>query len=382
MDTCHNMEAYLDNSATTPPCLEAIAAMKNELEHCWGNPSSLHSVGLKAEQLLDQCRQTVARSINCRPAELVFTSGGTESNNLALLGAATAQTRRGRRIVTSAVEHSSIAESAQGLEKRGFEVVYMDVDSTGRVPEEELMRLINRDTILVSLMAVNNETGTIQPVEAIRRAVRHHQSPAVIHCDAVQSYGKLPIDPRKLGVDLLTVSAHKVHGPKGAGALYIRQGVRVLPILYGGTQEHKLRPGTEAMPAIAGFAAAAAAIPDYNATLSYVSSLREHLVNGLRSISGVQLNSPADSLPYLTNLSVPGLQSETMLNYLSARGVYVSSGSACGKGRKSPVLQAMGLSDAEVSGALRISLSRFSTQEEIDLLLTTLAEACRILARA
>ena len=376
------MEAYLDNSATTPPCPEAIDAMRNALERCWGNPSSLHRVGLEGERLLNRCREMVARSLCCQPAEVVFTSGGTESNNLAMLGAAMAQKRRGARVVTSAVEHSSIAECARELADRGFDVVYLHVDSTGRVSEEELMRLINQDTILVSLMAVNNEVGAIQPVDTIRRIVRYHNAPAIIHCDAVQAFGKLPVDPRSMGVDLLTVSSHKIHGPKGAGALYVRGGARILPILFGGSQENKFRPGTEGMPGIAGFAAAAAAIPDHAATLAYVSTLREHLVNGLRRIHGVRLNSPADSLPYLTNISVPGLQSETLLNYLSARGIYVSSGSACGKGRKSHVLEAMGLGGAEIAGALRISLSRVTTWEEIEYFLYTLDEACATLARS
>ena len=376
------MEAYLDNSATTPPCQEAIDAARNALERCWGNPSSLHRVGLEGERLLGRCRELVAQSLRCQPAEVIFTSGGTESNNLAVLGAAMAGKRRGRRVVTSAVEHSSIAECAKELANRGFDVVYLHVDSAGRVSEQELMQAVDPSTILVSLMAVNNEVGTIQPVEAIRRAVRYRNAPALIHCDAVQAYGKLPLDPREMGVDLLTVSSHKIHGPKGAGALYVRSGARILPLFFGGSQENKIRPGTEAVPAIAGFAAAAAAIPDHTATLGYVSALRDRLTDGLRRISGVRLNSPTDALPYLTNISVPGLQSETMLNFLSARGIYVSSGSACAKGRKSRVLQAMGLTDAEIAGALRISLSRFTTWEEIDTFLCGLEEATSTLARA
>ena len=375
------MEAYLDNSATTPPCPEAVEAVRGALESCWGNPSSLHRVGLEGERLLGRCRALVAQSLRCQPAEVVFTSGGTESNNIALLGAAMAQKRRGRRVVTSAVEHSSVAECAKELANRGFDVVYLNVDAAGRVSEQELLRLVNPDTILISLMAVNNEVGSIQPVEAIRRAVQRHNAPALIHCDAVQAYGKLPVDPVAWGVDLLTVSAHKIHGPKGAGALYIRSGARILPVMYGGSQENQRRPGTESVPALAGFAAAAAAVPDHAATLAYVSALRDRLVDGLRRIHGVRLNSPADALPYLTNISAPGLQSETMLNFLSARGVYVSSGSACAKGRKSRVLQAMGLTDAEIAGALRISLSRMTTWEEIDYFLYAMEEAASTLVR-
>jgi len=375
------MEAYLDNSATTPLCPEAAGAIQEAIARFWGNPSSLHGLGLEAERLLARCRADVAASLRCGPAEITFTSGGTESNNLALFGAAAAMRRRGRRVVTSAVEHSSVAESAAELQSRGFDVAYLGVDSQGRVSEQELQRLITGDTILVSLMAVNNEVGAVQPVDAIRRALRLVNSPALIHCDAVQAYGKLPVNPQRLGVDLLTVSSHKIHGPKGAGALYVRRGVRINPILYGGSQEHKLRPGTEAVPAIAGFAAAARAIPDPQQTLPHVIGLRDRLVRGLTSMEGVKLNSPPDALPYLTNISLPGLQSETMLNFLSERGVYVSSGSACAKGRKSRVLRAMGLSDPDVSGALRISLSRYTTAEEIDAFLAALDEARVGLAR-
>jgi cysteine desulfurase len=249
------------------------------------------------------------------------------------------------------------------------------------VSEQDLARAVHKETILVSLMAVNNEVGTVQPIDAIRRAVRLAGSPALVHCDAVQAYGKLPLNPQRLGVDLLTVSSHKIHGPKGAGALYIKKGVKLSPIIYGGSQEQKLRPGTEGVPAIAGFAAAAAAIPDLKQSLQYVTTLRDRLVAGLITMEGVNLNSPPDALPYLTNISLPGYQSETLLNFLSARGVYVSAGSACAKGKKSRVLRAMGLSDADIAGALRISLSHFSTWEEIDHFLYTLNEARMTLAR-
>jgi len=375
------MEAYLDNSATTPLCPEAAEAMQEAAGLLWGNPSSLHRLGLEAERLLGRCRADVAASLHCSPGEITFTSGGTESNNLALFGAAAALKRRGRRIVTSAVEHSSVAESAAELQSRGFDVVYLNVDGQGRVPEQELQRLITKDTILVSLMAVNNEVGAVQPIDAVRRALRLTNAPALIHCDAVQAYGKLPVNPQRLGVDLLTVSAHKIHGPKGAGALFVRRGVRIQPILFGGAQEQKLRPGTEALPAIAGFAAAAAALPDLQQSLQYVTTLRDRLVQGLSTMEGVKINSPADALPYLVNLSLPGLQSETMLNFLSERGMYVSSGSACAKGKKSRVLRAMGLNDTDIAGALRVSLSRYNTWEEIDAFLFALNEARITLAR-
>ncbi|MDR1465470.1 MAG: cysteine desulfurase [Oscillospiraceae bacterium] len=375
------MEVYLDNSATTPLCPEAVAAMEEELTAQWGNPSSLHRVGLEAGQLLAESRRAIATRLSCDPTEVIFTSGGTEGNNLAILGAAHALRRRGRRIVTSSVEHSSVTESTRELASRGFEVINLPVDRSGRVSEQDLMRAVNGETILVSLMAVNSEVGTMEPVEAMRRAVQMNRAPALIHCDAVQAFGKLPVIPSRLGVDLLTVSSHKIHGPKGVGALYVRRGVRLQPLVYGGGQEGKLRPGTEPMPAIAGFAAAARALPNPNQALERVTPLRDRLVQGLLAMNGVRVNSPQNALPYVINFSVPGLRSEPMLNFLSERGIYVSSGSACSKGKKSRVLQAMGLSDAEVASALRVSLSRYTTWEEIDALLYGLGEALAVLTR-
>ncbi|MCL2531975.1 MAG: cysteine desulfurase [Oscillospiraceae bacterium] len=375
------MEAYLDNSATTPVCTEAVQAVLQELNVIWGNPSSMHRVGLQAEHLLNQNRAALAAGLSCSPGEIIFTSGGTEANNLAVLGTVMARARQGCRIVTSSVEHSSIAECCAELARRGYDVVYLGVDHTGRVKEEDLAAAINKQTILVSLMAVNNEVGTVQPIDVIRRMVRQAGAPALIHCDAVQAFGKLPVHPQRLGVDLLTVSSHKIHGPKGAGALYVRNGVKISPIMYGGTQEKRLRPGTECMPAVSGFAAAVAAIPDHTQTLNYVAELRDRLVAGLQAMPGVFINSPPDALPYLTNISVPGLPSEVMINFLTERNVHVSSGSACAKNSKSRVLQAMGLPDSYVTSALRISLSRMTTWQEIDAFLYALGEAMATLLR-
>ncbi|MDR2647026.1 MAG: cysteine desulfurase [Oscillospiraceae bacterium] len=376
------MEAYLDNSATTPPCAESIAATQDALTRYWGNPSSLHQAGIEAEHLLSSCRSSVASAIGCEADEVFFTSGGTESNNLAIVGAALANRRRGKRIVTSAVEHSSVMESTKALQERGFEVVYLSVDRMGRVSEQELARAINRDTILVSLMAANNEVGTVQPIDVVRRIVTRVGAPATIHCDAVQAFGKLRVQPARLGVDLLTVSSHKIHGPKGVGALYVRKGVKLNPLLYGGSQESKLRPGTEAMPVIAGFAAAANALPPVSQSLAYVTGVRDRLLDGLRGMEDVRLNSPQDALPYIVNISVYGIPSETMLNFLSQRGICVSSGSACAKGKQSRVLRAMGLGDSEITSALRVSFSRFTTWEEIDTLLHALNEARQTLVRS
>ena len=267
------MTAYLDNSATTPVCSEAVEAMKTAVTELWGNPSSLHQKGIEADEMLENARSNVARRLFCRDDEVYFTSGGTESNNLAVQGAAHAMRRRGRRIVTTSVEHPSIDETVKHLENEGFEVIRLGVDKNGRISERELFEAVTPDTILVSIMAVNNETGTIQPVEAARTAVTRAKSPALVHCDAVQAFGKLPLKPAAMGVDLMTVSSHKIHGPKGVGALYVKKGVRLSPIVFGGSQEEKLRPGTQPMPAIAGFGAAAAALPNLAAELKEVTEL-------------------------------------------------------------------------------------------------------------
>ena len=363
------MTAYLDNSATTPVCGEAVEAMKTAVTELWGNPSSLHQKGIEADEMLENARSNIARRLFCRDDEVYFTSGGTESNNLAVQGAAHAMRRRGRRIVTTSVEHQSTEETVKHLESEGFEVIRLGVDRKGRISEHELFDAVTPDTVLVSIMAVNNETGTVQPVEAARTAVTRAKSPALIHCDAVQAFGKLPLKPAAMGVDLMTVSSHKIHGPKGVGALYVKKGVRLSPIVFGGLQEEKLRPGTQPMPAIAGFGAAAAAMPNLTAQLKKVTELRDYMCERLLSLGGVVINSPEDALPYVTNISVLGINSEPMLNFLSSRGVYVSSGSACSKGHQSSVLKNMGLSDEVRKSPLRISFSRFTTKEEIDMLI-------------
>ncbi|MCL2508764.1 MAG: cysteine desulfurase [Oscillospiraceae bacterium] len=376
------MEAYLDNSATTPICPEAFNAVTEALTSNWGNPSSLYRKGIEAEAVRESARRSLAGRLGCESGEVFFTSGGTESNNIAVLGAAEAQKRFGRRIIVSSVEHASIDEAVKFLETRGFEIIRLPVDSQGRVPEDRIFRAVNQGTILVSLMAVNNEVGTLQPLEAVRQAVVSSRSRALIHCDAVQAFGKIDVKPSAMGVDLMSVSAHKIHGPKGAGALYVRgglkkekNGVRVLPVMYGGTQESSLRPGTEPMPAIAGFGAAVNALPPVSASLERINLLRQRLVCGLETVDGIEFNSPPDALPYVTNISVVGYESENLINFLSERGIYVSSGSACGKGKKSRVLKNMGLGDDRVSSALRISLSRYTAPEHIDMLIYGLRDA-------
>ena len=364
------MEAYLDNSATTPLCGEAVNKINYALTSCWGNPSSLHAHGIAASELLEESRRIIAGKLSCESDEIYFTSGGTESNNIAVLGAANSMKRRGSRIITTSVEHSSIDETVTYLESQGFDVIRLRVNENGLIDERQLYAATNPSVVLISMMYVNNEVGTIQPVEfAKRSAVHAGATNALIHCDAVQAFGKVQLKPYNMGVDLMSISSHKIHGPKGAGALFVKKGTRLAPHNFGGLQEGKIRPGTEPLPAIAGFGAAAAALPDYTESLHHAMQLRDYLVSGLSAMEGVAINSPSNALPYVTNISVIGIPSEVMLNYLSNMGIYVSSGSACSKGHKSRVLKAMNLSEARINSALRISISRYTTKEEIDYLL-------------
>lgn len=375
------MEAYLDNSATTQPCKEAVEKMNFALRTCWGNPSSLHSKGIAASELLEEARNNIAKKLSCESDEIFFTSGGTESNNIAVFGAANAQKRRGSRIITTSIEHSSVEECVKALENQGYDVVRLRVNERGVIDERQLYAATNPSVVLISMMYVNNEVGSIQPVEFAKRAVVHSGANALIHCDAVQAFGKVQLKPYNMGVDLMTVSSHKIHGPKGAGALFVKKGTKLVQHSFGGLQENKIRPGTEPLPAIAGFGAAAAAIPDYSESLRYVTDLRNYMVAKLRTIEGVRINSPENALPYITNISVEGIPSEVMLNYLSGLGICISSGSACSKGHKSRVLKAMNLSEDVINTALRISLSVFTTKEELDYLIGGIVSARKTMRR-
>ena len=366
------MEAYLDNSATTQPCKEAVDKMNYALKTCWGNPSSLHAKGIAASELIEDSRRNVAKALSCESSEIYFTSGGTESNNIAVFGAANAQKRRGSRIITTSIEHSSIEESVKALENQGYDVVRLRVNERGVIDERQLYAATNPSVVLISMMYVNNEIGSIQPVEFAKRAVTHSGANALVHCDAVQAFGKVQLKPYNMGVDLMSISSHKIHGPKGAGALFVKKGTRLVQHTYGGLQENKIRPGTEPVPAIAGFGAAAAAIPDCKQSLKYATELRDYMVSRLRAIDGVRINSPENALPYITNISVEGIPSEVMLNYLSGRGIYISRGSACSKGHRSDVLVSMGLSPERIDSAIRLSMSYETTKEEIDYALSAI----------
>ena len=375
-------EIYLDNSATTRVCEKSAEKVLELMTQCYGNPSSLHKKGLEAQREVAHARQAVAVSLSAQPREIIFTSGGTEANNLAVLGGAAAGRRRGKRIVTTAIEHPSVLEPMRQLEKEGFEVVFLTPDADGRVPEEAVLKAVTGDTILISVMAVNNELGSIQPIEVLKKAVKRAGAPALVHVDGVQAYGKLPLRPEKLGIDLLTVSGHKIHGPKGVGALYVSKNARILPRTFGGGQERELRPGTEAAPLIAGLGAAVEELPDWRQAYSRMEKLRDYTLQKLSGLEGVEVNSPVEGLPYLLNFSALGIRSETMLHFLAQRGIYVSSGSACAKGKQSHVLKAAGLPDSRISSAIRVSLSRESIERDAGAPAEGVREGLACLARA
>ena len=374
------VEHYLDNSATTAvseaAAQKALFMMTNE----YGNPSSLHKKGLSTELELTKARDIIADSLAVDADEIYFTSGSTESNNTVVFGVAQAKRRNGKKVVTTAIEHSSMMESCKKLENDGFEVVYLTPDKNGVVPLSAFEEAIDGDTILISVMAVNNETGSIQNIERISKIVKRKNPDAHFHCDCVQAYGKMVLKLKKWNVDSACVSAHKVHGPKGVGALYIKKGARVLPLLYGGEQQKKVRPGTECAPLIASFGVCVSEF-DITANRDYVKSLRDYLVEELSKLDCVTINSSVDALPYVLNISVDGIKSETMLHHLEQDGVYISSSSACAKGKRSYVLKAIGLSDRLIDSSLRISFSKYNTKDDVDALLASLKSGIDTLSK-
>lgn len=373
---------YFDNSATTRPSKKAVENIKNSLEEFWGNPSSLHTLGIEAELQLNDSREILASFINAKPTEIIFTSCGTEANNTAILGTAYSRKKRGNRIVTTAIEHPSVLECMKRLEKEGFEVIYLPVDKSGVIKISELQNAINENTILVSIMLVNNEIGTIQPLEKAAEIIKTKNAPALLHSDCVQAFGKLPINVSRLKVDLLTASAHKVHGPKGIGFLYKKSGVNLPALLLGGGQENGLRSGTESLPLIRGFSGAVEDIGNLNGNLDYIKKLSSYAKQKITDTSLAVINSPENALPYILNISVEGYRSETLLHFLSSKGIFVSSGSACAKGNTSYVLAQMGFDNKRIDSALRLSFSRENTIEEIDAFCTALKEACNTIRKA
>lgn len=374
------MFAYLDNSATTRVCKQAADKMYEVLTRQYGNPSSLHTLGFQANEILEESRSTLARMLGCSGEEVFFTSGGTESNNMAVFGVMEHGGRRGG-VISTPVEHSSVEQPVRVLGDSGCDVFFAPVDRGGRIDSEVVLAHVNERTELLSVMLVNNELGTVQPVAALFEAAKRKNPRLATHCDCVQAFGKMEVRPARLHADLVTISSHKIHGPKGVGALYIRRGIRLHPRVFGGHQEKQVRCGTENLPGIAGFAAAARALPDWKKSWVEVERLRDHLTQELSTMEDVVINSPADAMPYIVNVSFLGIPSQPMMNFLSARGICVSSGSACSSGHRSHVLSACGLEPRRIDSAIRISLSHDTTVEEIDYLLTGVEDALKTMRR-
>ncbi len=372
---------YLDNSATTRVCTAAADAAYKLMTEQFGNPSSLHTLGFRAEQEVTAARKAVADLMGARPEQVIFTSGGTEANNLAIFGAVAAHPHDGKHIVTTAVEHASVSAAIDQLERQGYEVTRLVPDQRGCIDAPTIVNACRPDTVLVAVMLVNNETGARFPLEEAVAGIRRICPRAHVHCDAVQAAGKLPLYAERWGLDSMTVSAHKIHGPKGVGALYLRKGARLVPRTYGGKQEGGIRPGTEAAPLIAAFGAAVGEIPPAHLQMSRYAALRQRLLDHLGDNPRLRFHIPAVSVPYIVHLSVPGYKSETLLHFLAQKEIYVSSGSACSKGAKSPVLTAIGLPAEEIDSALRVSFCRDTTDEDVDRFTDGVLEAMEKIAR-
>ena len=372
---------YLDNSATTKPCQEAVEAVTAALTENWANPSALYGFGFDTAKALRSARHAVAAALGAEPDRVYFTSGGTEADNWALQSTVKRLGKRGKHIITTAMEHHAILNTMKDLEAQGFEVTYLQPDSTGTVTAEALKAALRPNTILVSIMMANNEVGSVMPIAQMAK-LTHKLSPnAIFHTDAVQGFLKIPFAARNLGADLISISSHKIHGPKGVGALYISPRLKSFPaLILGGGQENGMRSGTEATPAIFGFAAACAAgQATFREDVAREAALLEHLVQELSAISGICING-SHQAPHILNLSVPGVPTQNTINILQDHSICVSAGSACAKGHRSHTLEAMKVSPEVMDGSFRVSLSRHTTIEELDKLVEVLRD--EILPRA
>lgn len=380
------MEAYLDNSATTRCYKEAAEKMYRVMTEEYGNPSSLHHKGIEAEQVLREAKKILAHNLKVQEKELYFTSGGTESDNLALIGCAYANQRAGKHLITTSIEHPAVLQAMQYLEGQGFRITYLPVDADGIVRLSDLEEALCEDTILVSVMYVNNEVGSVQPIAEIGELLKKREKPVLFHVDAVQAYGKYQIHPKKLHIDLLSISSHKIHGPKGMGLLYVGEGVKIRPLLYGGGQQKDLRPGTENVPGIAGLGEAARKIyTDFEEKRECLYGLKEYFVKGIQELEGVVVNGKTgrDSAPHIVSVSFEGVRSEVLLHALEERGIYVSSGSACASNHPavSGTLKAMGIKRELLDSTLRFSFSEFTTEEELAYCLKALRELLPLLRK-
>ncbi len=369
------MEIYLDNCATTKVCDEAVKASVEAMTQNYANPSSLHKKGMEAEALLNSARKTIASVLSCDADNIIFTSGATESNNIAILGGISARKRGGKTIVTDTIEHPSVSNAVAFFEKEGYKVKKVAPQKDGNFSAEDFVNAVDDDTVLVTFMMVNNELGTVFPYEEIVKKVRKTRPDVLIHIDAVQGFTKFPLNVKKVDVDFVSFSGHKIYAPKGIGGLYIKKGIRIEPIIHGGGQERNLRSGTQSVPMIAGLEAAVKLCCDKKTEIAEnYKFCNEYLKDKLESIEEIVINSPENASNHVLNISIPGIPSEIMLHFLEQSSIYVSSGSACAKGEKSTVLKSAGIADERVKSALRISFSKDTKKEELDVFVEALKQ--------
>ncbi len=372
-------EVYLDNSATTRCLPEVAALMTHIMCEDYGNPSSMHKKGVEAEKYVRYSKEIIAKSLKVQEKEILFTSGGTESDNIALIGGAYANYRAGRHIITTRIEHPAVLQTCAYLEEQGFEVTYLPVNENGVIKLSDLERAMTRNTILVSIMHVNNEIGSIQPIAEAGALIKRMNPNTLFHVDAIQSYGKCRIYPKRMNIDLLSVSAHKIHGPKGVGFLYISEKAKVRPILFGGGQQRGMRSGTENVPGIAGMAKAVEQVyMDLDSKVNQLYRIRERFIQGVSRIEGIKINGcqGAGSAPHIVSVSIQGVRSEVMLHALEDKGIYVSAGSACSSNKPaiSATLKAIGIEKQYLDSTIRFSFSMFTTEEEIDYTIMCMGE--------
>ena len=384
------MEAYLDNSATTRCSDRACQLMVDLLTKDYGNPSSLHMKGIEAERFVETAKKKIAKTLRVSEKEIIFTSGGTESNNLAIIGAAMANRRAGNHIITTSIEHASVENPMEFLKEQGFDITYLSVDENGIISLEELEEAVTEQTILVSMMQVNNEIGAIEPVAEAAELIKKKNPDTLIHVDAIQAYGKMYIYPKKLGIDMLSVSGHKIHGPKGSGFLWVKEKTKLKPLIIGGGQQKGMRSGTENVPAIAGLGEAAEEIyENLDEKRAHLYGLKQRFIDGIEKLEGTHVNGKTgeDSAPHIVSVSFEGIRSEVLLHSLEDRGIYVSSGSACssnnhaGKQKGSKTLRNIHLKENLLDSTLRFSFSVHTTEEEIDYALEVLGELLPVLKK-
>ena len=380
------MEVYLDNSATTK-CLPEVAALMTRIM-CdeYGNPSSLHKKGVESEKYVRYAKEVIAKCMKVQEKEILFTSGGTESDNIALIGSAYANYRAGRHIITTRIEHPAVLQTCAYLEEQGFSVTYLPVNAKGVISLADLERAMTKNTILVSIMHTNNEVGAVQPIEQAGELIKRMNPSTLFHVDAVQGFGKCRIYPKRMHIDLLTVSAHKLHGPKGVGFLYINEKAKVRPIIFGGGQQKGMRSGTENVPGIAGMAKAIEEVfSEFDEKIEYLYNIKERFVKGVSALEGIRLNGPVgrDGAPHVVSVSIQGVRSEVMLHALEDKGIYVSAGSACSSNKPSvsATLKAIGVEKQYLDATLRFSFSLYTTETEIDYTVKCLSELLPALRR-